>query len=515
MTQRFAIVSLRLLALFTGGAIAQEMPWYAKISQFHFPHLFAEDLSNSTFDSQLLNTTMNYVLVDFYAPWCPHCQHFAPDYERLAATIGKFDQQQGSLRKSSSRKLVAGEKGGPSAQPTVLAATVDCVKDAGLCNAWGIQSFPTLLWGKREDWVSKRVAKLQNIEVWPRTAEMVAQWIDNNTHIHLDPSQVSKAEIVQLLHHQQVKSHSDKAKRVTPETVDMWDVQLAAAYLVHNSLASHPFEEGQEAGPKAAMLNFIDLLAKRFPDTTAHVPEHLKQGGCRPSLQSLSQLLRRNWTGLGSEVSSPQGVKYIAINPVFVEANWQLCDTDWDDYGKGWGQCRGTWPGKRGFTCGLWSMFHTLAARTDDKNAMADLQVVRDTLWYFFDCQDCREHFFQIPLTKDDVSSRREAQLWWWNAHNVVNRRVKKLEEQYQDGDPEFPKMQWPTPSECHDCRKKPTGTLNATVLLSAAKSANATQVRPGDVAIENPKIADAVHAEGWDLDAVGAFLDRYYLAHA
>jgi len=506
---------LQLVVLLVGTA-AQEMPWYAKISQFHFPHLFAADLSNSTFDSQLHNTSAEYALVDFYAPWCPHCQHFAPDYERLAATIEKFDARQRSLRRSPSRALAPGIA---SPQPMVLAATVDCVKDAGLCNAWGIQSFPTLLWGKREDWVNKRIANLQNIDVWPRTAEMVAQWIDNNTHIHLDPSKVSKTEIVKLLNKQLSTPHLDKAKHVSPAKVDMWDVQLAAAYLIHNSLASHPFPEGQEGGPKAALLNFIDLLAHRFPDAADHVPQHLQKGGCRPSLHSLSVMLRKNWSDLGTEMSSPQGMKYNAVNPALVEANWQLCETDWDSYGKGWGQCRGTWPGKRGFTCGLWSMFHTLAARTDDKSAMTDLQVVRDTIWYFFDCQDCREHFFQIPVTKDDVTNRREAQLWWWNAHNVVNRRVKKLEEQYEDGDPEYPKIQWPSPAECSECRTKHTSTGNATktVFLKTpdvfAPSVKVPAGKAGDVSIENPTIAHAVEPEAWDLNAVGAFLDGYYLA--
>merc|ERR1719191_1740587 len=108
-------------------------------------------------------------------------------------------------------------------------------------------------------------------------------------------------------------------------------------------------------------------------------------------------------------------------------------------------------------------MFHTLAARTTDQSAMAELQVVRDAIWYFFDCQDCRQHFFQIPVTKDDVSNRRESQLWWWNAHNVVNRRVKKLEEQYGDGDPEYPKVQWPSPSDCSNCRTKRTSSSNTT----------------------------------------------------
>eukprot|EP01045_Picozoa_sp_COSAG04_P047740 COSAG04_NODE_17972_length_454_cov_1.177465_1_plen_111_part_10 len=26
---------------------------------------------------------VSHVLMEFYAPWCPHCQHFAPEVERI------------------------------------------------------------------------------------------------------------------------------------------------------------------------------------------------------------------------------------------------------------------------------------------------------------------------------------------------------------------------------------------------------------------------------------------------
>ena len=44
-------------------------------------------LTDSTFD-KLINKNP-YLLVLFYAPWCPHCQKFHPVYEKAAATLSK------------------------------------------------------------------------------------------------------------------------------------------------------------------------------------------------------------------------------------------------------------------------------------------------------------------------------------------------------------------------------------------------------------------------------------------
>ncbi len=57
-------------------------------------------------------------LVEFYAPWCPHCQHFAPKYEKVAAHfVG--DQR-------------------------VRVCAVDCVAHDDLCKGHVVKGYPTL-----------------------------------------------------------------------------------------------------------------------------------------------------------------------------------------------------------------------------------------------------------------------------------------------------------------------------------------------------------------------------------
>jgi len=134
-----------------------------------------------------------------------------------------------------------------------------------------------------------------------------------------------------------------------------------------------------------------------------------------------------------------------------------------------------------------------LAAESTDRSAAADLRTLRTVISLFFGCTSCREAFLKIPEPIGRSTNRRDVQLWWWNAHNVVNRRVQQIEEEKEVGDPQFPKSQWPTPQLCPSCR-----------------------MAPGRVFLEIPPtevltLSDSVAKENWNLKEVGDFLERYY----
>lgn len=68
-------------------------------------------LDQNNFTSYLDTVPSHYgLLIEFYANWCPSCQHFAPTYEKVATY---FNAE-------------------PKVKPEVVAARVDCATEVSL-----------------------------------------------------------------------------------------------------------------------------------------------------------------------------------------------------------------------------------------------------------------------------------------------------------------------------------------------------------------------------------------------
>jgi len=100
-----AVVCLVLLALFCA-------PFLARAEEEAVVTLTA-----SNFD-EIVNPA-DIILVEFYAPWCGHCKHLAPEYEKAAQTLKSND-------------------------PPIILAKVDATVETDLGSRFSIQGYPTM-----------------------------------------------------------------------------------------------------------------------------------------------------------------------------------------------------------------------------------------------------------------------------------------------------------------------------------------------------------------------------------
>lgn len=164
---------------------------------------------------------------------------------------------------------------------------------------------------------------------------------------------------------------------------------------------------------------------------------------CRLGAQKASVVLATAWPAGTEDAAMPAALREV-----------QICGkSEFED----WKGCKGSIPSGRGYTCGLWQLFHALSAglpEEDDKSGSRWLVAVRGFVKHFFQCSDCSRNFVSYASSEsaEKVVTKKEAVLWMWSTHNLVNKRLKKEEEEASTGDPLFPKVQWPPVSVCSPC---------------------------------------------------------------
>uniref|UniRef100_A0A0K0ER31 Sulfhydryl oxidase n=1 Tax=Strongyloides stercoralis TaxID=6248 RepID=A0A0K0ER31_STRER len=126
-----------------------------------------------------------------------------------------------------------------------------------------------------------------------------------------------------------------------------------------------------------------------------------------------------------------------------------------------WEHCKGTEPRYRGYTCGLWTLFHTItvsayknAPLNEEFDPIPIIYSIKGWVGEFFGCEYCRKHFLDMTGRKfkieDHIKTKEDTYLYLWKAHNIVNNRIKG----YDSEDPNFKKYQFPAKFLCKECNE-------------------------------------------------------------
>ncbi|XP_027096963.1 sulfhydryl oxidase 2 isoform X1 [Coffea arabica] len=369
---------------------------------------YGVELNATNFDAILKDTPATYAIVEFFAHWCPACRNYKPHYEKVARLFN----------------------GGDAVHPgNILMTRVDCALkiNTNLCDKFSVGHYPMLLWGPPSKFVGATwEPKQENSEIRSiddgRTADRLLNWINKQ----MGSSYALDDEKYENEHLQTNASDPGQIARA------IYDVEEATS-TAFDIIFTHKIK----AETRASLIKFLQLLV-------AHHPSKRCRKGSGDILVNFDDIYP-------SEILSTNDAQSIGDGKEKGLQNMQICGKE---VPRGyWMFCRGSSNQTRGFSCGLWVLFHSLAVRVEDGESQMAFTAICDFIHNFFVCEECRQHFYGMCLSvSNPFKSTRDFVLWLWNAHNKVNKRLMKEEASLETGDPKFPKTIWPPKQLCSSC---------------------------------------------------------------
>ncbi|KAH6763081.1 quiescin-sulfhydryl oxidase 1 [Perilla frutescens var. hirtella] len=390
---------------------------------------YAVELNATDFDAVLEETSAAFAIVEFFAHWCPACRNYKPHYERVAKLFNSADAVHPGI---------------------IVMIKVDCALqiNVDLCDKFSVGLYPMLLWGPPSKFLSRKwepkqdTSEIRSIEDG-RTADRLLNWINEqiNSSYALDD-----------------KKYEDEHLHPRPNALDpvqkiehaIHDIEESTA-IAFDIILRHKMISSKT---RASLVTFFQLLVVHHPSRR-----------CRKGI---------------SEILVDFSADKKEIDEISSLRNDHICGKE-VPHGH-WIYCLGSNNETRGFSCGLWVLFHSLSVRVDDGDSHTAFTTICDFIHNFFPCEECRQHFDSMcSSVHNSFKKARDFALWLWNAHNRVNERLMKEEASLGTADPKYPKTIWPPRQLCPTCYTKERGK------------------------------DEGNHQTRWDYDEVYRFLHGYY----
>ncbi|KAL0889423.1 hypothetical protein Bca101_013406 [Brassica carinata] len=284
----------------------------------------------------------------------------------------------------------------------VLMTRVDCAMEMNtkLCDRFPLLNYPMLFCGPPTKFVSRsgepKVEKSEIVVIDDAyTAEHLLNWINNHT-------QSSYGLDDKKFENEHVRSNKTDYNQISQAVYDVEEATAEAFDIILSQKIYPASSRRCRKGAAEILVNYDDLCPS---------------GKC----------------------------SYEASDGKDTLGNFPICGKDMF--------CRGRRNDTRGFSCGLWVLFHSLSVRIEDGESHFVFTTICDFVNNFFICDECRLHFSDMCLSvKTHFKKARDFVLCVWSTHNKVNERLMKDEASLSTGDPLFPKILWPPRKLCASC---------------------------------------------------------------
>lgn len=384
-------------------------------------------------------------VVEFYAPWCPHCQHFRNHYVQFAKQL-----------------RILGEENGVA----IDVHAVSCQAFRPLCQHFGVHGYPRLLIFKAGEHNSSGslnywdihpfdVLRELNIQVDQLPVTVPEDQEDNkNKNNNKKNNKAGGNAKSQAQHHL-----SSATSRLYPRTKqNVFDDARSSLFF---ALQTGIFTKSNEAlnnQTSDALYDWLELLHYSLPPTwnVQQMVTAVLEGYPNITFSENALLHVVNRYTPSSDASS--GAKKATWSSSCSKGNIHM-----------------------GYTCGLWQLFHiitvgvvewNLMIQSDDGSRIVDTAssalTIRNFVEHFFGCDVCRLNFVNAYdscflnrchrlIPDETLESWIQLPVWLWEMHNAVNVRLlkEKYEREYHGRIPTLEEehaVQWPSRKECPRC---------------------------------------------------------------
>ncbi|KAK9063700.1 hypothetical protein SSX86_017572 [Deinandra increscens subsp. villosa] len=328
------------------------------------------DLNVTNFDIVLKETPAVFVIVEFFAHWCPACRNYKPQYEKVARLFNGADAVHPGI---------------------ILMARVDCANKINrkLCHKFDVSHYPMLLWGPPFKFVGGHWNdKEENSEIVSikdaLTAERLLKWI-NTQLISSYGFKDEKFENEKFL--QSNLSDPGQIARA------IYDVE-EATNVAFDIILEH---EMIKSDTRATFIKFLQIMM-------AHNPSRRCRKGIAEILVNFDDIYPSNT--LSTNKDEQTNITVLGALHTFKICGKQVPRGYWTF-------CRGSRDDTRGFSCGLWILLHSLSVRVDDSESQLAFSATCDFVHKFFICEECSQHFHDTcSSVTTPFNTTREFVLW-------------------------------------------------------------------------------------------------------